>query len=243
MNEQPIIVENVTKQFGKFTAVDHVSFSVQAGQVFGWLGPNGAGKTTMMRMLLGLMTPTEGHMRVLNLDPTKESKKLYRSVGYMSQQFTLYNDLTAAENIDFYGAVYGLSETERKQREEEIIQMAGLEANRNQLTSSLSGGWRQRLALGCAIIHHPTLIFLDEPTAGVDPVSRRAFWRLIYSLSKEGTTVMVTTHYMDEAELCLQVGLMNQGRLVALDTPAHLKRTKMRGKVLEINASDPEKAL
>jgi ABC-2 type transport system ATP-binding protein len=243
MNEQAIVVENVTKRFGKFTAVNRVSFSVRPGQVFGWLGPNGAGKTTMMRMLLGLMTPTEGSMRVLGIDPAKESKRLHHLVGYMSQQFTLYNDLTAAENIRFYAAVYGLSKAERKQREEEIIRIAGLEENRNQLTSSLSGGWRQRLALGCAIVHHPSLIFLDEPTAGVDPVSRRAFWRLIYSLSQTGTTVMVTTHYMDEAELCQKVGLMNQGNLIALDTPEHLKKTQMRGRVLEISSADPEKAL
>jgi ABC-2 type transport system ATP-binding protein len=243
MNEQAIIVQDVTKRFGKFTAVDHVSFSVEPGQVFGWLGPNGAGKTTTMRMLLGLMTPSEGEMRVLGLDPSRESKALHQSVGYMSQQFTLYNDLTAVENIRFYGAVYGLSKQEQKQREEEIIHMAGLEANRDRLTAHLSGGWRQRLALGCAIIHHPKLIFLDEPTAGVDPVSRRSFWRLIYALSKAGTTIMVTTHYMDEAELCQRVGLMNQGRLVALDTPDHLKQTQMHGRVLEINSNDPEKTL
>jgi ABC-2 type transport system ATP-binding protein len=243
MNEAPIVVHEITKQFGKFIAVDHVSFTVEPGEVFGWLGPNGAGKTTTMRMLLGLMSPSEGQMRVLGFDPARDSKALHRSVGYMSQQFTLYNDLTAVENIRFYGAVYGLSSKEQKQREEEIIHMAGLEENRNRLTAHLAGGWRQRLALGCAIIHKPRLIFLDEPTAGVDPVSRREFWRLIYSLSKAGTTIMVTTHYMDEAELCQRVGLMNQGRLIALDTPEQLKRTQMRGQVLEIDCNDPEKTL
>jgi ABC-2 type transport system ATP-binding protein len=161
----------------------------------------------------------------------------------MSQQFTLYNDLTAAENIAFYGEVYGIPKGQRAQRQAEILQMAGLEDSRNRLTAHLSGGWRQRLALGCAIIHQPQLIFLDEPTAGVDPVSRREFWRLIYSLSKAGTTVLVTTHYMDEAELCQRVGLISQGRLVALDTPEHLKQTQMRGQVLEISTARPEQAL
>jgi ABC-2 type transport system ATP-binding protein len=243
MNEKPVIVEKVSKRFGSFTAVDQVSFEVLPQEVFGWLGPNGAGKTTMIRMLLGLMRPTDGHMRVLGYDPVKEGDEVHKIVGYMSQQFTLYNDLTAAENIAFYGEVYGIPKESRTQRQDEILQMAGLENRRNTLTGHLSGGWRQRLALGCAIIHHPKLLFLDEPTAGVDPVSRREFWRLIYSLSKSGTTILVTTHYMDEAELCQRVGLMSQGRLVALDTPEHLKLTQMRGKVLEINSANPEKAL
>jgi ABC-2 type transport system ATP-binding protein len=242
MND-PIQVENLIKRFGEFVAVDNVSFEVKPGEVLGWLGPNGAGKTTTMRMLLGLLHPTEGNIRVLGLDPATEAKKLHHSVGYMSQLFTLYNDLTAAENIRFYGEVYGIPVEQRAKRETEILEMAGLETNKNRLTAHLSGGWRQRLALGCAIIHHPKLVFLDEPTAGVDPVSRREFWRLIYSLSKAGTTVMVTTHYMDEAELCQRVGLMSQGRLVALDTPDALKQTQMHGQVLEINTDQPEQAL
>lgn len=238
----PIQVENLSKRFGEFVAVDNVSFEVKSGEVLGWLGPNGAGKTTTMRMLLGLLHPTAGNIRVLGFDPAKEAKQLHHSVGYMSQLFTLYNDLTAAENIRFYGEVYGIPIEQRAQREKEILEMAGLEGNKDRLTAHLSGGWRQRLALGCAIIHHPKLVFLDEPTAGVDPVSRREFWRLIYALSKAGTTVMVSTHYMDEAELCQRVGLMSQGRLVALDTPDALKK-QMRGQVLEINTSQPEQTL
>ena len=238
----PIQVENLSKRFGEFAAVDNVSFEVKAGEVLGWLGPNGAGKTTTMRMLLGLLHPTAGNIRVLGFDPATEAKKLHHSVGYMSQLFTLYNDLTAAENIRFYGEVYGIPIEQRAKREAEILQMAGLEGNKNRLAAHLSGGWRQRLALGCAIIHHPKLVFLDEPTAGVDPVSRREFWRLIYALSKAGTTIMVSTHYMDEAELCQRVGLMSQGRLVALDTPDALKK-QMRGQVLEINTSQPEQTL
>lgn len=238
----PIQVENLSKRFGEFVAVDNVSFEVKPGEVLGWLGPNGAGKTTTMRMLLGLLHPTAGNIRVLGFDPAKEAKQLHHSVGYMSQLFTLYNDLTAAENIRFYGEVYGIPIEQRAQREKEILEMAGLEGNKDRLTAHLSGGWRQRLALGCAIIHHPKLVFLDEPTAGVDPVSRREFWRLIYALSKAGTTIMVSTHYMDEAELCQRVGLMSQGRLVALDTPDALKK-QMRGQVLEINTSQPEQTL
>jgi ABC-2 type transport system ATP-binding protein len=240
---EPIIVEHLTKKFGAFTAVDDVSFRVSAGEVFGWLGPNGAGKTTTIRMLLGLLKPTQGQMRVLDYDPISQTKAMQSRVGYMSQLFTLYNDLTAQENIRFYGKVYGLSRSELKQRQEEIIRMAGLERRENTLTANLSGGWKQRLALGCAIVHHPKVVFLDEPTAGVDPISRREFWGLIYAMAKKGTTVLVTTHYMDEAELCQRVGFISQGRLVALDTPDRLKLTEMRGQVLEINTSEPDRAL
>jgi len=241
--QYPILVNNLTKRFGKFTAVDNVSFSVQAGEVFGWLGPNGAGKTTTIRMLLGLMRPTSGTASVLGLNPATQTKAMQAKVGYMSQLFTLYNDLTAKENIWFYGRVYGLSPDELRQRQVEIIQMAGLEGRENVLTRALSGGWKQRLALGCAIVHRPKVIFLDEPTAGVDPISRREFWGLIYAMSKKGVTVLVTTHYMDEAELCQRVGFISQGRLVALDTPARLKETQMRGQVLEINSPSPDQVL
>lgn len=242
-SEYPIEVEHLTKKFGNFTAVDDVSFQVQYGEVFGWLGPNGAGKTTTIRMLLGLLQPTEGRMRVLEYDPVTQTKAMQARVGYMSQLFTLYSDLTARENIRFYGKVYGLSPTELKQRQEEIIHMAGLEARENALTANLSGGWKQRLALGCAIVHRPKVVFLDEPTAGVDPISRREFWGLIYAMAKKGTTVLVTTHYMDEAELCQRVGFISQGRLVALDTPDRLKQTQMHGQVLEINTTEPDRAL
>lgn len=238
-----IVVENLTKRFGDFVAVDNVSFSVERGQVFGWLGPNGAGKTTTIRMLLGLIKPTSGRASVLGYDPATQTKLMQAQVGYMSQQFTLYNELTARENIRFYGKVYGLSEEDIRQRQTEILQMAGLVGRENELTRNLSGGWKQRLALGCAIVHRPQVVFLDEPTAGVDPLSRREFWGLIYAMAKKGVTVLVTTHYMDEAELCQRVGFISQGRLVALDSPARLKQTQMRGQVLEINSPVPDQVM
>ena len=239
----PILVENLTKKFGDFVAVNNVSFAVNAGEVFGWLGPNGAGKTTTIRMLLGLLHPTSGSTYVLGYDSARQTKAMHAVVGYMSQQFTLYNDLTPAENIRFYGRVYGLTTTALRVRQAEIIHMAGLEGREKSLTRSLAGGWKQRLALGCAIVHRPGVVFLDEPTAGVDPLSRREFWKLIYAMAKEGVTVLVTTHYMDEAELCQRVGFISQGRLVALDTPAQLKRLQMRGEVLEISVDNPEAAM
>jgi len=239
----PIVVEHLTKKFGDFLAVDDVSFAVNAGEVFGWLGPNGAGKTTTIRILLGLLRPTSGSTYVLGYDSARQTKAMHAVVGYMSQQFTLYNDLTPAENIRFYGRVYGLTAQEVRMRSQEIIHMAGLEGREKSLTHSLSGGWKQRLALGCAIVHKPRVVFLDEPTAGVDPLSRREFWKLIYAMAKDGVTVLVTTHYMDEAELCQRVGFISQGRLVALDTPAQLKRLQMRGEVLEINTDDSEAAM
>ncbi len=239
----PIVVRNLTKRFGSFTAVDGVSFTVGAGEVFGWLGPNGAGKTTTIRILLGLLKPTSGSVSVLGFDPAAQAMAMRSRVGYMTQQFTLYNDLTARENIRFYGGVYGLSAAELARRLPEIIHMAGLEGRENALTSTLSGGWKQRLALGCAIVHHPRVVFLDEPTAGVDPISRRQFWELIYDMAKDGVTVLVTTHYMDEAELCQRVGFISQGRLAALGAPEQLKQTQMRGQVLEISTPDPDRAM
>ena len=241
--QHPIVVENLTKKFGEFVAVDNVSFQVNAGEVFGWLGPNGAGKTTTIRMLLGLLHPTSGSTHVLGLNSATQTKAMHGVVGYMSQQFTLYSDLTAAENIRFYGMVYGLAGRALRQRMAEIIQMAGLDGREHALTSTLSGGWKQRLALGCAIVHRPQVVFLDEPTAGVDPISRRDFWTLIYDMAKAGVTVLVTTHYMDEAELCQRIGFISQGRLVAIDTPARLKQTQMRGDVLEINTANPDVAM
>lgn len=240
---QPIVVDNLTKRFGDFVAVDGISFAVSRGEVYGWLGPNGAGKTTTIRMLLGLLRPSAGSCRVLGYDPATEAKAMQAHVGYMSQLFTLYRDLTARENIRFYGQVYGLSRADLRRREGEILEMAGLVGRENELTANLSGGWKQRLALGCAIVHRPEVLFLDEPTAGVDPISRRRFWELIYSLAREGVTILVTTHYMDEAELCQRVGFISQGRLLALDTPARLKETQMRGQVLEIDCSDSEAAM
>jgi ABC-2 type transport system ATP-binding protein len=243
MSEYAIEVHDLTKRFGDFTAVDRVNFRVGRGEVYGWLGPNGAGKTTTIRMLLGLLKITEGSARVLGYDPTTQAKALHARVGYMSQLFTLYNDLTAYENIRFYGQAYGLSRSELARRQAEIIEMAGLQGRENELTANLSGGWKQRLALGCAIVHRPQVVFLDEPTAGVDPISRREFWGLIYAMAKKGVTVMVTTHYMDEAELCQRVGFISRGKLVALDTPGQLKQTQMRGHVLEIDCEDSEAAM
>jgi len=243
MTEYPIVVNNLTKKFGHFTAVDKVSFKVRPGEVYGWLGPNGAGKTTTIRMLLGLLKPTEGESRVLGYDPATQAKTMQAHVGYMSQLFTLYQDLTARENIRFYGQAYGLSRQEVRQRQAEILAMAGLVGRENTLTANLSGGWKQRLALGCAIVHRPQVVFLDEPTAGVDPISRREFWELIYEMANRGVTILVTTHYMDEAELCQRVGFLSQGKLIALDTPAQLKKTQMFGQVLEINTDNPDGAM
>ena len=239
----PVIAEELTKRFGNFTAVDRVSFHIHPGEVFGWLGPNGAGKTTTIRMMLGLIQPTSGSLSVLGFDPVTQTKTMQAHVGYMSQLFTLYNDLTARENIRFYGRVYGLKREALAWRQEEILQMAGLEGREDTLTANLSGGWKQRLALGCAIVHNPKVVFLDEPTAGVDPISRREFWGLIYAMAKKGTTVLVTTHYMDEAELCQRVGFINQGRLVAVGIPDELKQTRMHGQVLEIVTTDPDRAI
>ena len=245
MNEHahPIQVEGLTKRFGQFVAVDDVTFEVNRGEVYGWLGPNGAGKTTTIRMLLGLLKPTAGRALVLGYDPAREAKVMQAKVGYMSQLFTLYNDLTASENIRFYGQAYGLDRRALRRRHDEIIEMAGLQGRERELTRNLSGGWKQRLALGCAIVHRPEVVFLDEPTAGVDPISRREFWGLIYAMAKRGVTVLVTTHYMDEAELCQRVGFLSEGRLVALDTPDQLKQTQMRGHVLEIDCRDTEQAV
>ena len=243
MDEYTIEATDLTKYFGDFLAVDHVSFKVKRGEVYGWLGPNGAGKTTTIRMLLGLLKITEGQARVLGYDPGTQAKDMQAHVGYMSQLFTLYQDLTAAENVRFYGQVYGLNRRTLRRRQAEIIEMAGLQGREHVLTSNLSGGWKQRLALGCAIIHRPQVVFLDEPTAGVDPISRRRFWKLIYDMAQEGVTILVTTHYMDEAELCQRVGFISEGRLIALDTPDQLKQTQMRGQVLEIDCDQPALAI
>ncbi|MGD8584237.1 MAG: ABC transporter ATP-binding protein [Anaerolineae bacterium] len=242
-NTPVIVAHELSKRFGDFTAVDRVTFNVQRGEVYGWLGPNGAGKTTTIRMLLGLLRPTAGWARVLGYNPAVEPKALHQHVGYMSQLFTLYNDLTAAENIRFYGQAFGLGRRALHRRREELIEMAGLRGREDVITANLSGGWKQRLALGCAIIHRPQVLFLDEPTAGVDPLSRREFWKLIYGLAEEGVTILVTTHYMDEAELCQRVGFISNGRLIALDSPEQLKASGMRGDVLEVNSPTPNRAM
>jgi ABC-2 type transport system ATP-binding protein len=233
----PLDVQGLTKKFGDFTAVDRVTFTVEAGEVFGYLGPNGSGKTTTIRMLCGLITPTEGTARILGVDVTKDPEKVKPLIGYMSQKFSLYNDLTVLENLQFYAGVYDVPESEEKKRIDEILHLAGLEKRTNSPTLELSAGWRQRLALGCAMIHRPKLMFLDEPTSGVDPVARREFWDLIYQLAAGGTTIFITTHYMDEAEHCNRVAFMYRSKLMALDTPAALKSTYLHGAAWDLAAN------
>jgi ABC-2 type transport system ATP-binding protein len=234
---QPLEVEGLTKKFGDFTAVDHVTFSVRPGEVLGYLGPNGSGKTTTIRMLCGLLTPTEGTARILGIDVSRNPEAVKPHIGYMSQKFALYDDLTVVENLRFYAGVYDIPVEDEDKRIAEVLAMAGLEGRRTAFTSELSGGWRQRLALGCALIHHPPLLFLDEPTSGVDPVARREFWDLIYQLASEGTTIFITTHYMDEAENCRRVGFMHSGRLLAFDTPSRLKAQYLTGEAWALDAA------
>lgn len=229
-NPAPIIeVDGLTKRFGSFTAVDGIHFKVYPGEVVGYLGPNGSGKTTTIRMLCGLLVPTAGSAKILGLDIVRNAEMIKSQIGYMSQKFALYDDLTVRENLEFYAGVYGVPREHEKERLREIYQMAGLENRTESRTSTLSGGWRQRLALGCALVHRPPLLFLDEPTSGVDPVARREFWDLIYQLADEGTTIFVTTHYMDEAEHCSRVGFMESGRLLAMDSPHGLKHHHLKG--------------
>lgn len=226
-----IYVENLTRRFGDFVAVDHINFEVNAGEVVGYLGPNGSGKTTTIRMLLGLLEPTEGEATVLGFDAFRQSEEVRARAGYMSQKFAIYDDLTVLENLTFYGGVYGITDKARIAR---TIKLVGLEGHETTLTRSLSAGWRQRLALGIALVHEPKLLFLDEPTSGVDPTARRAFWDLIYELAESGVTILVTTHYMDEAEYCERVGIMRDGKLLAMDTPSNLKKNIIPGDVWEV---------
>ncbi len=244
MTTSPTIsVQNLTKRFGDFTAVNDVGFEVRQGEIFGFLGPNGSGKTTTIRMTLGLLRPTAGTVQVLDMDVSKHAGKIRPRAGYMSQRFSLYNDLTVLQNLHFYGKAYGLTNAELKERVQHSLKMAGLTGREQTLTRDLSGGWRQRLALGAAILHRPEVIFLDEPTAGVDPVSRRAFWDLLYQLIGEGITVFVTTHYMDEAEHCHRLAFIQHGALIAYGSPGDIKRDMMRGEVLEIAPSDAIRAV
>ncbi|MEZ5033197.1 MAG: ABC transporter ATP-binding protein [Saprospiraceae bacterium] len=224
MPEHAIEARELTKRFGDFTAVDHISFDVMEGEIFGFLGANGAGKTTAMRMLIALSFPTSGSARVAGYDLLKQPEQIKRSIGYMSQRFSLYQDLTVNENIRFYGGIYGLSDNMLATRTRELLQRLGLENEAGQLVGSLPLGWKQKLAFSVAILHRPKIVFLDEPTGGVDPVTRRAFWEMIYEAAASGITVFVTTHYMDEAEYCDRVSIMVDGRIDAMDTPANLKR-------------------
>jgi len=243
MSEWAVEVHELTKRFGSFTAVDGITFAVKRGEVFGFLGPNGAGKSTTIRMLCGIISPTSGTGTVAGLDIRTQSEQIKARIGYMSQKFSLYEDLTVSENIDFYAGVYGVSAERLAERKRWVLQMAGLEGREQSLTGELPVGWKQRLALGCAIVHEPEILFLDEPTSGVDPISRRQFWDLINALAGEGVTVFVTTHYMDEAEHCDRLCLIYRGRIVAMGTPAELKTHYASGKLIEVEVEPQMAAL
>lgn len=224
--EYIIQVNNLSKYFGTFKAVNNISFKIPKGKIFGFLGPNGSGKSTTIRMLCGILSPSEGSGRVLNYDIATEAEKIKQNIGYMSQKFSLYEDLTVIENMEFYAGIYGISKEDMDKRKENLIDLANLHGKENSLAGTLSGGWKQRLALVCALLHQPQLLFLDEPTAGVDPVSRRIFWGMIYSLAEKGVTVLLTTHYMDEAEKCDLLGFIYRGELISFGTPQELKENK-----------------
>lgn len=233
-----VTTRGLTKRFGGFTAVRELNLQIEAGSIYGFLGPNGSGKSTTIKMLCGILEPTAGCGEILGIDLSKNRDAVKQRLGYMSQKFSLYEDLTVQENLEFYAGLYSLSADIRRQRLPEMLAMAGLSERRHDLTASLSGGWKQRLALGCAILHKPALLFLDEPTGGVDPRSRRLFWDIIYQLALEGTTIMVTTHFMDEAEHCDRIGFIFEGDLIADDSPQALKKN-LPGVLLEIPTADP----
>jgi ABC-2 type transport system ATP-binding protein len=234
---EAILTEGLTKRFGNFVAVDAVSFVVSAGEVFGFLGPNGAGKTTTIRMLCGILLPTAGRALVGGVDVTTEPEKIRSRIGYMSQRFSLYADLNVQENLTLYAGIYGISERAANKRLSEVMEMSGLFGKEDAMVADLPTGWRQRLALACAILHQPEVLFLDEPTSGVDPAARQAFWELIYQLSSQGTAVLVSTHYMDEAEQCHRIGMIFNGRLAAVDTPTLLKE-RIPGRVYELETGN-----
>lgn len=229
-----VSVDGLTKIFGKFAAVDHLSFSIRRGEVFGFLGPNGAGKSTTIRMLCGLLAPTSGKAAVAGFDIGRNPEEVRANIGYMSQKFSLYKDLTVAENINFFGGVYGLEGRTLRARMAAVTEMGGLAALENTLTGTLSGALQQRLALGCAILHEPPILFLDEPTSGIDPISRRMFWDIIRNMALRGITILVTTHFLDEAELCDRLGFIAAGKLTAMGTPAEIKRTAVEEDLYEL---------
>jgi len=231
-------VEDLVKKFDSFVAVDHIHFQVERGEIFGFLGPNGSGKSTTIRMLCGLLLPTSGRGKVAGFDLMNEPEKIKQAIGYMSQKFSLYDDLTVIENLRFFGGIYGLSGPSQREREGKVIEMIGLQDLQDRITRTLAVGWKQRLGLGCAILHEPSILFLDEPTSGVDPISRRNFWSLIQQMGEKGVTTFVTTHYMDEAEYCGRLALIYQGRIIALGTPSELKLKTLSQGVLEIEC-DP----
>ena len=238
MTESPvptqIVVDGLVKRFGAFTAIDGVSFGVGRGEVMGFIGPNGAGKSTLIRILCGLLRPSAGRALVAGIDVAQDPEGVRRRIGYMSQRFSLYNDKSVLENLRFFGGVYGVPRSEMAARLEFAVEMAGLRGREDALVATLAGGWKQRLALGAAILHRPAVLFLDEPTSGVDPGSRRRFWELIHTLAQDGVSVLVSTHYMDEAEYCDRVALINHGRLIALGTPTQLKRHALGGELLSL---------
>ena len=238
-----VVVENLERRFGRFVAVNKVSFAVNQGEIYGFLGPNGAGKSTTIRMLTGILAPSGGNGTVAGFDILRETEKIKTQIGYMSQKFSLYDDLTVEENIDFYSGIYRIPAEKKSARKQWALQMAGLTEHRHSLAAVLSGGWKQRLALGCAVLHEPPILFLDEPTSGVDPVSRRQFWNLIYELAEQGVTIFVTTHYMDEAEYCDRIGLIYRGELIAEGTPAQLKNEWMQEDVLDLQCDRPQDAM
>jgi ABC-2 type transport system ATP-binding protein len=238
-----IEVRHLTRRFGAFTAVNDLSFEVRQGEIFGFLGSNGAGKSTTIRMLCGLLRPTSGSARVGGIDVGSQPEAVKQRIGYMSQRFSLYEKLTVDQNITFFGGIYGLDRERLSARRAAVLDMAGLRGRESMLTGALSGGWRQRLGLGCAILHQPPIVFLDEPTGGVDPLSRRRFWRLINDLAGRGTTVLVTTHYLDEAENCHRVAIIHAGRLAALGTVPELKQVFAGRPILEVRAAQPVEAM
>jgi ABC-2 type transport system ATP-binding protein len=238
-SEWAVEMENLAKTFGSFVAVDYVSLKVRKGEIFGFLGPNGAGKSTTIRMLCGLLTPTSGTASVNGFSVATEPELIRRNIGYMSQKFSLYDDLTVEENIDFFMGMYGVPKEKRVERKEYVLRMAEITERRQAMTRTLSGGWKQRLALGCAILHEPPILFLDEPTSGVDPIARRAFWALIRDLSEAGHTIFVSTHYMDEAENCHRLALMYRGKVIALGAPAVLKQELKSHHIFQLDSSDP----
>ena len=240
MSDIAVSVTKLEKRFGDFTAVNKIDFEVKKGEIFGFLGPNGAGKSTTIRMLCGIITPTSGNGTVGGFDINHQQEQIKQNIGYMSQKFSLYDDLTVEENINFYSGIYKLSKKDKDRRKEEIIKLADIEPFRKRMTRTLSGGWKQRLALGCAIIHEPKIIFLDEPTSGVDPITRNNFWAIIKGMASKGVTVFVTTHYMDEAENCDRMTLIYKGNIIAMGTPKEMKTDFMKEAVLDIKIPQPE---
>ncbi len=241
--QNTVVVKDLEKRFGSFVAVNRVSFEVKRGEIFGFLGPNGAGKSTTIRMLCGILAPTSGGGTVAGLDVRTQQEQIKANIGYMSQKFSLYEDLTVEENIDFYSGIYLIPKERKQERKNWVLEMAGLSEHRATRTGTLPGGWKQRLSLGCAMLHEPPVIFLDEPTSGVDPVSRRNFWNMIYDLADSGSTVFVTTHYMDEAEYCDRLALIYRGEIIAMDSPAALKANAVEETILDLQCDKPQDAM